>query len=62
MFLQVLKELRHAIANMGVLLAEQRARRRRQVGNLDPNLFLVESEGSLDLPQFSLQAVSLKGG
>ena len=45
--LQVLKELQHAIADMGVLFAEQRAGRRRQVGNLDSDLFLVEGEGSV---------------
>ena len=45
---------------MGVLLAEQRAGRRRKVGNLNPDLFLVESEGGLDLPQFPLQAVTLR--
>ena len=59
-FLQVLKELRHAITDVRVLLAEQRASRRRQVGNLNPDLFLVKSEGSLDFPQFPLQAVTLE--
>ena len=59
-FLQVLKELRHAIAYVRVLLAKQRASRSRQVGDLNPDLLLVESEGGLDFPQLPLQAISLK--
>ena len=59
-FLQVLKELRHMVTDVRVLLAEQRTNRRGKVGNLDPDLFLMESEGGLDFPQFPLQAVTLR--
>ena len=45
---------------MGVLLAEQRASRRGEVGNLDSDLFLMECESRLDLPQLPFQTVTLE--